>query len=105
MEEEKLYTNSSLTLNDLSTRLSISTHHISETINSKLHQNFFDFVNQYRVNRVIQDMTDHKKSHLTLLGIAMDAGFNSKSSFNTIFKNYTGATPSEYRKKITSETE
>jgi AraC-like DNA-binding protein len=99
MEKEKPYLDSELTLNKLAELISISPHHLSEVINKKLNQNFFDFVNKYRVEKIKQDLLDPKKQNLTMLAIALDAGFNSKSSFNMIFKKQTGMTPSEFRKK------
>ena len=102
MDEEKPFLNSSLTLNDLSQKLDISNHNLSEILNTKLNQNFFDFVNQYRVNEVKKNLADKSNDHLTLLSIAYDAGFNSKSGFNAIFKKYLHITPSEYRQKIRS---
>ena len=105
MSSDQLYTDSTLTLQKLAIELNISTHHLSEIINTQLNQNFFDFVNQYRVNKVIEDMKSEKKEHLTLLGIALDSGFNSKSSFNTIFKKHTGITPSAYKLKLKEELE
>ena len=65
-----------------------------------LNQNFFDYVNHFRVEKVKKDVSNVKKGHLKLLSIAMDAGFNSKSLFNAIFKKHTGMTPSEYREKV-----
>ena len=100
MEEEKLYLNPNLTLNDLSSKLDISGHNLSEILNTQLNQNFFDFVNQYRINEVKKYLEDGSKDHLTLLSIAMDAGFNSKSGFNLVFKKSMNVTPSEYRQKV-----
>ncbi|MEJ2635616.1 MAG: helix-turn-helix transcriptional regulator [Calditrichia bacterium] len=100
MEHERLYMNPELTLRDLSANLGTSTHNISEVINTNLNQNFFDFINHYRVGKVKEDLLNSKKDHLTLFGIAVEAGFNSKSGFNAIFKRYTGQTPSEYRNNI-----
>ena len=97
MEEDELYINPDITLKDLSERLNTTTHNISEVINTKLNQNFFDFINRYRVEKVKKDLLDKSKDHYTLYAIAVDAGFNSKSGFNAIFKRYTGQTPSEYR--------
>ncbi len=54
----------------------------------------------FRVEKVKKDLSDDQKGHLKLLSIALDAGFNSKSSFNVIFKKHTGMTPSEYREKV-----
>jgi AraC-like DNA-binding protein len=98
MDNDAPYTNSSLTLNQLASALDISAHNLSEVINSELGKNFFDYINGYRVQCVQRDLLDPKKSHLTVLSLALDAGFNSKSSFNSIFKKTTGMTPSQYRK-------
>jgi AraC-like DNA-binding protein len=100
MEKDLIYTNPDITLRNLSARLGTSTHNVSEVLNSRLNQNFFDFINRYRIRKVKEDLLDKNKDHLTLLGIAMEAGFNSKSGFNAIFKRYIGQTPSEYRNDI-----
>jgi len=100
MEDEKLYCDSELTLGKLSEKIDISAHNLSEIINTKLNQNFFDFVNYYRVEKVKKDLADTHKKNLTLLAIALEAGFNSKSAFNLIFKKQTGLTPSEYKNQI-----
>ncbi|MCD4691790.1 MAG: helix-turn-helix domain-containing protein, partial [Calditrichales bacterium] len=101
MEQEKPYRNSELTLNQLAEIVSISPHNLSEVINTQLNQNFFDFVNQYRVEKVKKDLVDPEKQHLKILSLAFDAGFNSKTSFNTIFKKFTNLTPTEYRNQKT----
>ena len=100
MEQEKPYLNPNLTLNDLSSKLDISGHNLSEILNTQLNQNFFDFINQYRINEVKKYLEDGSKDHLTLLSIALDAGFNSKSGFNLVFKKFMHITPSEYRQKV-----
>ena len=100
METEKPYLNSELTLQQLADRLNISPHNLSEVINTRLHHNFFDFINGYRIQQAKRDLTDPAKQHLKVLAIAFDAGFNSKTSFNTIFKKTTGKTPSEYRRSL-----
>lgn len=100
MEEDEIYTNPDITLKDLSENLGTSTHNISEVINTRLNQNFFDFINRFRIERVKEDLLDKSKEHYTLFAIAVDAGFNSKSGFNAIFKRYTGQTPSEYRNTL-----
>jgi AraC-like DNA-binding protein len=100
MEKDKPYLNSELTLGSLAELLSIPAHNLSEVINTQLNQSFFDFINSYRVNKVKYDLGDPSKNNLTLLAIAMEAGFNSKSSFNTIFKKHTGLTPSGYKKSL-----
>ncbi len=97
MDSERLYQTSDLTLAQLAERLNISPHNLSEVLNTRVHQNFFDFINQYRVEQVKKDLLDPAKRGYKLIAIAFDAGFNSKSSFNTIFKKYTGMTPSQFR--------
>lgn len=102
MEEHKVYRENNLTLKELAKKLSISPHNLSEIINTHEKQNFFDFVNRYRIKDVKDAMLQPDKKNYTLLAIALDAGFNSKSSFNAIFKKYTNMTPSQYRKGLTS---
>jgi len=100
--EDGLYRDSTLTLNSLALKLDISAHNLSEIINTRIKQNFFDFVNSYRVKQVKNDLSQESKQNLTLLAIAFDAGFNSKSSFNAVFKKHTGKTPSQYRDSISN---
>lgn len=96
MEQEQPYLDGKLSLVQVADHLGISTNHLSQVINSELNKNFFDFINGYRVELIKQKMNDSSNSHLTLLGMAYESGFNSKSSFNSIFKKYTGTTPSQY---------
>ena len=100
MEKEEPFRKSELTLNQLAEILSISPHNLSEVLNTQLNQNFFDFINHYRIKQVKHDLIDPKKQQLKILSIAFDAGFNSKTSFNTIFKKVSGLTPSQYRKQV-----
>lgn len=97
MDSEHLYQNSDLTLAQLAERLQISSHNLSEVLNTQAGKNFFDFINHYRVEQVKKDLLDPAKRGYKLIAFAFDAGFNSKSSFNTIFKKYTGMTPSQFR--------
>jgi len=96
MREEKPYIRPNITLKDIAEKLHIAEYHLSQIINEKLGQNFFNFINSYRVEEVKQRMNDPRHAHISLLGIAFDSGFNSKSSFNSIFKKFTRMTPSEY---------
>ncbi|MBC8180834.1 AraC family transcriptional regulator [candidate division KSB1 bacterium] len=100
MEEKEQYRNSELTLHELAEASSISPHNLSEVLNTQLNQSFFDFINFYRIEQVKKDLLDPEKQHLKILSIAYDAGFNSKTSFNTLFKKHTDLTPSEYRKQV-----
>jgi len=104
MKNEAPYTNSNLTLNQLAEMLSISPHNLSEVINTNLNKNFFDFVNHYRVEKVKKALVDESLQHLKLIVLAFEAGFNSKSSFNYIFKKYTNLTPTEYRQQNSEKT-
>ena len=96
MEEERLYLNSELTVQDLSHRLAANRQYISEALNIHLGKSFYDFVNDYRVEAFRQLCSDPAHQHYTILGLALEAGFNSKATFNAIFKKKVGMTPSEY---------
>lgn len=97
MESEKLFLDNQLTLKKLADRLGIPAYQLSQLINDRLNQNFFDFINSYRVNEAKRLLTDEEKSIYTVLAIGYESGFNSKSSFNSVFKKMTGVTPSDYR--------
>ncbi len=99
MEKEKPYTDFNLTLNSLADKLKVSPHNLSEVINSRLNQNFFDFVNRYRIDHVKRDLSNPSKKHFTVIALAFEAGFRSKSSFNLLFRKFESITPSEYRKQ------
>ena len=78
----------------------MSIHLLSQVINEQLGVNFFNFVNQYRVEEFKERLADPSNRNFSLLGIAFDSGFNSKSTFNRIFRNTTGLTPSRYRESL-----
>ena len=99
LESQKLYLDNNLTLTQLSEAVSIPKHQISQAINSCYTGNFFDLINDYRVEAFKQLASQPNKKHLSLLGIAQEAGFNSKASFYSVFKKKTGMTPSEYLEK------
>ena len=94
MVDQKPYLDPNLTLNALAQNLGIPAHHLSQIINQFEGQNFNDFVNKYRVEEFIDRAS--QVSYLSFLGIALDSGFNSKSTFNTVFKKHKGQTPSQY---------
>ncbi|MDX6694694.1 MAG: hypothetical protein QOF02_2297 [Blastocatellia bacterium] len=100
MEHEQPFTDGDLTLQKLAERLSIPAHHLSQTINERLNQTFNDFVNSYRVDEAKRRLLDPAFKHYSVLGIAEEVGFNSKSSFNSVFKKHTNMTPSEFRKTL-----
>jgi AraC-like DNA-binding protein len=101
MEEKKPYLNRDLSIQDLSEMTGIPRHYITQVLNEKHGKNFFTFINDYRVSEVISRFGDPKNNNFTILAIAYDSGFNSKTTFNSIFKSQTGMTPSEYREKAT----
>ena len=100
MVAEKPFLNPNLTLLQLASELGISTHYLSQIINEKLNFNFFDYVNRFRVEEVKAKINNPKFENYSLLGIAFDSGFNSKSAFNRIFKKFTNQTPSQYKSEI-----
>lgn len=100
MENDKLYLNNDLTLQKLSEYLKIHPNHLSQVINEKLNQNFFDFINTYRIREARELLSDPANDNITILSIAHESGFNNKSSFNSAFKKHTGSTPSDFRNSI-----
>ncbi|RNI25726.1 helix-turn-helix domain-containing protein [Rufibacter latericius] len=96
MDTQKPYLEPTLTIQELSEKLGISKHHLSQIINNRLGKNFYDFINQYRVAEAQLMLVNPKFRHLTNLAVAEEAGFNSKATFNAVFKKQTGKTPSEY---------
>lgn len=100
MMEEKPFLNPSLTIQDISKNIKIPVRDLSVLINHKLEQHFYDFVNTYRIAHAMDILRDVTKNKVTILEILYEAGFNSKSSFNTAFKKHTGSTPTSYRKML-----
>ncbi|MFA9388226.1 MAG: helix-turn-helix domain-containing protein [Prolixibacteraceae bacterium] len=98
MSDRKLFLNQSLSLHDLTNETSIPPHQLSKVIHRDFGMNFFEFVNRYRVNYFKEIANLPHYQHYTILAIAYECGFNSKASFNRIFKEYTGTTPGEFRK-------
>ena len=96
-------TYSQLSLEGLAGQVGMTKHDLSQLINDQLNTNFFGFVNDYRIEAFKERLTQKEYEHYTLLGIALETGFNSKSSFNSIFKKAEGITPSAYKKQIQSK--
>lgn len=103
MESEKPYKNADLTLKELADALSLSYHILSQVINSGFNQNFYTYINSYRIKEAEKILSDPKRNEDKILTVAYDSGFKNKSNFNTFFKKNTGLTPSEYRKKAFSK--
>ena len=105
MLSDKVYLNPDLNIDQLAQICGLAKRTVSEHINKGHDLNFYDYVNAYRVEEFQNRLKDSQSEHLTLLAIAFESGFNSKASFNRIFKNLTGKTPSEYKKSLKSSTE
>ncbi|MBC8754770.1 AraC family transcriptional regulator [Kordia sp. YSTF-M3] len=99
MTSEQLFKNPSLTLFDVAQKLNTHPKKVSNVINKGFKMNFNDFVNTYRTQEVIKKVASNENDLKTLLGIALDSGFNSKSTFNRAFKKQTQQTPKEYFSK------
>lgn len=98
MAREKMYTDSDLNLALLAEKMALSVHDLSALLNNGYGQNFNQFVNAYRVTLAKELLLSEKHAHLSILGIAFEAGFNSKTTFNTTFKKATGVSPSDWKK-------
>ncbi|RPI05774.1 MAG: AraC family transcriptional regulator, partial [Ignavibacteriae bacterium] len=96
MEEQKPFLNPTISLKDIAEQLSIPPRHLSQVINERLRQNYFDFISQYRIEEAKKILLN-SAANKTVLEILFEVGFNSKSSFNTAFKKLTGTTPSKFK--------
>ncbi|MGJ8690855.1 MAG: helix-turn-helix domain-containing protein [Thalassotalea sp.] len=99
MSTEKPYLYHLLTLDNLATQLNMSARQLSQNINRHFKQNFFEFINSYRIEESKQLLTSEKHAKSTMLDIMDLAGFNSKATFNTMFKKLVNVTPTQYRKE------
>lgn len=98
IEDDKLYQDPELTLASLAQHVGLSPNVISRTINAGFDQSFADFINTYRINEVKRRLAAGDAARLTVLGLALDAGFASKTTFKRVFKEQTGHTPKQYAK-------
>lgn len=98
LNREKPFINPNLTLNELATMLNAHPNYLSQVINSKEGKNFYELINEKRIEEFLNRISQPESRQYTLLSIAFECGFNSKTSFNRNFKKYTGVTPSEYQK-------
>ncbi len=98
IEEHKLYKEMGLTVSDVAEKIESQPYLISQAINVSLGKNFFELINRYRVEEAKSLLKDPSMNYLSIVGIGFEAGFNSKTAFNTSFKKYTGMTPREYKK-------
>lgn len=97
--KKQLFLNPTLTLNEVAKELDLSKSHLSRIINSELNTSFTDYLNSLRVEQSKKYIENSEFQKYTLVAIGLEAGFNSKSTFNKAFKKNTGITPSEYKKK------
>lgn len=99
LASRKLFLKPDLTLTDLSVAVDVPKHQLSQVINTCYSGNFFDLVNDYRVQEFKRLAASQEKKHLNMVGIAQESGFNSKASFYNVFRKKTGMTPTEYLEK------
>ncbi|HCR52789.1 MAG TPA: hypothetical protein DIW27_00135 [Cytophagales bacterium] len=97
LEDEKVYTNGELSINDFSQRLSINTKYLSQLINAEFNCSMTSLINSYRVNASKELIMNEDYGHLNFLGIANKVGFNTKNTFTRAFKRHTGMTPSQFK--------
>ena len=97
IERNKSYLNPEITISDICSSINIPVHRISKALNGILRKNFYFFINEYRVEEAGKMLSDRVFDGRPVLDIGFDSGFNSKSTFNDIFKKITGLTPTEFR--------
>lgn len=101
MEEEQLFLQNDLTLKTLANQLGSSSNDISWLLNNVIHSSFYQYVNKYRIAHFLSQLRENNHEKMTLLAIALDSGFNSKTTFNKAFKSELGLTPSAYIRQKT----
>lgn len=104
MNTEQLFLNAELSLNDLAQKMEITPNAVSHCLNVGLGKSFNDFVNTYRIEEVKRRLQTNDVEKLTILGIAFESGFNSKATFNRVFKEMTGVSPKDYKNKVSNYT-
>jgi AraC-like DNA-binding protein len=100
MTSSKPHQNPDINLAKLSNDLKVAPEYLSGVLNGRLNMNFFDFINHYRIEEFKDRCKDPKSKNLTLISLAFDCGFNSKATFNRVFKKIVGCTPSEYYNEL-----
>ncbi|MDJ0644881.1 MAG: helix-turn-helix domain-containing protein [Flavobacteriaceae bacterium] len=99
INEEQLYLNPKLKINDIARAIHTPSHHISQVLNRNMHTNFYDFINEYRIIEAKKMLLNGALKKLSIQAIGLECGFNNKTSFYRAFKKFTGKTPSEVIKE------
>jgi AraC-like DNA-binding protein len=102
MTDKEPFLEASLSIQELATQINMPVRDVSILINHHIGQHFFDFVNEYRIKKAMEILKDPSKKDYTVQEIFYEVGFNSKSSFNTAFKKYSGQTPTDFKNNTTS---
>lgn len=100
MKKEQLYLNNSLRLDDLATKINLSSNHTSQIINEHFNLSFFDFVNKFRIDEAKNLLLQNKQDGTTITQLAYDVGFNNRASFYKAFKKFADDSPSNYIRHI-----
>lgn len=98
MEEEKIFLDEGISLNSVAEKLSIKPYRLSRLLGSVFRTGFWELINKYRIEEAARIIKEDPAANI--LSICYRTGFNSKSSFNTAFKKFTGITPSEYKNRV-----
>ena len=96
--EDAIYLDSDLKIDSIAQTLNVTTHRISQTINTIATKPFYDYVNAFRVNHLKQLLTNLDNHKFTILALAIESGFNSKAKLNRVFKQQVGMTPKSFQK-------
>ena len=101
MDSNKPYLKNDLKISELADALAVPAYHLSQVINDEFLVNFYDFINKYRVEEAKKLLIEDNRNY-KILAIAYEVGFNSKATFNRVFKKFTDLTPSEFKEKFSS---
>ncbi|MCW8196346.1 helix-turn-helix transcriptional regulator [Proteobacteria bacterium 005FR1] len=105
VEEDRIYLEQNLNIEQFSARLGMPVKEVSAVINKHFGTNFFEYINSYRVNEAKLLLADKNMEHKTILDILLESGFNSKSAFHRFFRRLVGMSPTEFRKQALAESE
>ena len=100
IKTEKPYLEAELTLAEVAEQIDIPSHYLSQVINEKMNCSFLDFINNYRVEEAKNKLADSSFDHYTIIAIAFEVGFNSKTTFYSAFKKHAKTTPTSFRKSL-----